>query len=336
MEQKQWTPADLLQLSGSYWSACALHAGVKLDVFTKLAGKRQTANELAILLACDPRGTAMLLDALTAMKLTEKEEGSYSASAFADRFLSRLSDEYLGHIILHHHHLMESWSRLDEGIRQGGPVRDRVSHNDDDIARESFLMGMFNLAMQLAPRIVSAVDLSGRRKLLDMGGGPGTYAIQFCLHNPTLEAVIFDLPTTRKFAEGTVSRFGLSNRITFQQGDFIEDEITGSYDVVWLSHVLHSEGPEGCAVLLGKTIGVLEPGALVLIQEFILDDAMDGPLFPALFSLNMLLNTPSGQAYSQGQLFRMLEAAGLVDVKRLPIDLPNGAGIISGIFTGRS
>ena len=329
--EKQWNPADLLQVSGGYWSACALHAGVKLDVFTPLAGGSLTAPELAGAVKADPRALAMLLTALAAMGLVERADDRFTASPFAAEYLARTSEQYLGHIILHHHHLMSGWTHLDEAVRNGGPLRERISHSDDEAARESFLMGMFNLAMQLAPRIVSQIDLTGRRRLLDLGGGPGTYAIHFCQKNPGMSAVVYDLPSTRKFAEQTITRFGLSDRIAFEAGDFVTDDPRGPFDVAWLSHVLHGEGPKECATILQKAVAALEPGGLIMVQEFILDDSLDGPVFPALFSLNMLLATPQGQAYSQAELSAMLESAGVTDIIRLPIELPNGAGVIAGI-----
>jgi len=335
MERKSWNPADLLQFSGDYWSACALHAGVKLDVFTHLAERPQAATELAGRLQTDVRGLAMLLTSLAALDLLEKIGEAYAATLFAAEFLSRTSPRYLGHIILHHHHLMASWAHLDEAVRSGGPIRERVSHDDDAMARESFLMGMFNLAMQIAPRIVAGIDLGGRRRLLDLGGGPGTYAVHFCQHNPRLTAVVYDLESTRHFAEQTIARFGLADRIAFAAGDFIDGDIQGRFDVAWLSHILHGESPEGCAVIVRKTVAALEPGGLILVQEFILDDSMNGPLFPALFSLNMLLGTPRGQAYSEGQLFAMLAAAGISGLRRLPLELPNGAGVIAGTVPER-
>jgi SAM-dependent methyltransferase len=335
MEKKIWTPTDLLQLSGGYWSACALHAGVKLDLFSPLSERRRTAAELAALLKCDLRGLVMLLNALAAMELLEKREDEYAATPFAAEFLSRTSPGYLGYIVMHHHHLMAGWAHLDEAVASGEPLRERFSHGDDETVRESFEMGMFNLAMQIAPKIVSGIDLSGRRRLLDLGGGPGTYAIHFCQQNPDLKAVVYDLPSTRRFAEQTISRFGLSDRIGFEAGDFDIADIQGSFDVAWLSHILHGEGPQECARLLKKAVGVLEPGGSIMVQEFILDDTMDQPLFPALFSLNMLLGTPAGQAYSQGQLFEMLAAEGVGDLRRLPLDLPNGAGVIAGIVAKR-
>jgi SAM-dependent methyltransferase len=324
-----------LDLSGGYWSCCVLHAGVKLNVFTTLSGEPLAAAELALRLNCDSRGLTMLLNALSAMGLLEKLPGSYRATPFAAQFLSRTSTDYLGHIIMHHHHLMSGWANLDQAVRSGEPVRERASHEDVESSRESFLMGMFNLAMQIAPMIVPEIDLSGRRRLLDLGGGPGTYAIHFCRQNPELDAVVCDLPTSRAFAEKTVARFGLSRRIGFVARDFETEELPAGFDVVWLSHVLHSAGPATCAAVLKKAVSTMEPGGMILVQEFILDDTLDAPLFPALFSLNMLIGTPDGQAYCEKDLLDMLGAAGVTDLRRIPLQLPSGAGVIAGTVPGR-
>ncbi|MDD2273001.1 MAG: methyltransferase [Desulfuromonadaceae bacterium] len=330
MEQSDWNPAALLQLSGGYWSTCALHAGVKLGVFTTLAEGEMSAGELAGKIGADVRGAAMLLNALAALALLEKNGDMYRLTPFAAAYLNRTSPHYLGHIIMHHYHLMSGWAHLDEAVASGGALRERMSGGSDPAIRESFLLGMFNLAMLTAPKIVPEINLEGRRRLLDLGGGPGTYAIHFCRHNPGLNAVVYDLPTTRAFAEQTIDSFGLGSRISFSDGDFLHKGIEGRFDVAWLSHILHGEGPEGCAVILRKAMAALEPGGMILVQEFILNDTLDGPLFPALFSLNMLLGTSAGQAYSEGDLMDMLAAAGAGNLRRLPLVLPNGAGVIVG------
>lgn len=330
MTEMIWTPPELLKMSGSYWSACTLHAGVKLDLFTPLSAAPATAAELARRVGLSERGLTMLLDALTALELLQKEDGVYNNTPFAAEFLSMTSPKYLGHIINHHHHLVEGWAQLDKSVQSGEPVRNRVSHEPSEAERESFLMGMFNLAMMMAPKIVPQIDLAGRRHLLDLGGGPGTYAIHFCMHNPGLQATIFDLPGSRQFADKTLAQFSMQERIDFQAGDFQQDVIKGSYDVAWLSHVLHGEGEAGCNNMLQKTAAALEPGGLLLVQEFILEDDRAAPVFPALFSLNMLLGTFAGKAYSVSELTTLLQNAGLEDIERLPLDLPNGAGVICG------
>jgi hypothetical protein len=330
MTKRQWNPGELLKLSGGYWNACVLHAGVKLDLFSAIEPHGLTATAVAEKIDADPRALSMLLNALTAMELLEKNSDTFLNTDISRDFLSKTSPKYIGHIILHHHQLMESWARLDEGVMTGKPIRKRKTR-DDDQWRESFLMGMFNMAMQMAPLIVKEIDLSKRSHLLDLGGGPGTYAIHFCKQNPDLKATVYDLPTTRPFAEKTIEKFGLSDRIAFKDVDFIREGIEGTYDAAWLSHILHGESPENCRQIIGKAVSALATGGMIIIHEFILDNTMDGPLFPALFSLNMLLGTEGGQAYSEDQLSEMLTGAGVKNICRIPINTPNDSGIIVGI-----
>lgn len=322
---------ELLQLSGGYWATCALHAAVKLDIFTAIAEVSMTAPELACLLAVDERGLAMLLRALVALDLLEATGDGFRCTPFSATYLSRNTATYMGHIILHHHHLVEGWSHLDEAVKTGAPVRRRSSHDVSDKERESFLMGMYNLASLLAPRVAQAVDLVGRRRLLDLAGGPGTYAIQFCIRNPELTADVYDLATTRPFAEQVIGRFRLQERVSFVCGDLLSDPLGSGYDVVWISHLLHSESPANSAAVVSKAAAALNPGGLLLIQEFILDDQKTAPLFPTLFALNMLVGTVAGQAYSWQELTGIMAGAGLTGIRRLSLELPNGAGILAGI-----
>lgn len=330
MNEGEWNPRRLLQLSGGYWSTCALHAAVKLDVFTAIGERSATLDEVVERVGASKRGLSMLLDALTAMELLKKTGDRYGSSAGVAKYLSKDSPDYLGYMIQHHHHLMESWARLGESVKSGLPSATRSSRSDP-VRREAFLLGMLNSASQTAPKIVPSLDLTGRRHFVDVGGGPGTYAIHVCKANPGLRATVFDLPTTRPFAEQTIERFGLSDRIDFVEGDFLEQDIPGSYDVAWLSHILHAEGPAGCKTILDRTVAALEPGGMIMVHEFILNDAMDGPLFPALFAMNMLLRSQSGQSYSEKQLADMLAAAGAKDVRRIPLTLPNDSGVMVGV-----
>jgi len=331
MNLQEMNPEKLLKISGSYWQTSALHAGVKLDVFTIIGDKPAGVESVAAKLSADPRSLAMLLDALAAMGLLEKKGATYANTPVSAAFLSKNSPRYIGFIIMHHYHLTESWIKLDRAVITGGPVRTRASFSDAE-QREAFLMGMFNMAMSAAPRIVQAIDLSGRRRLLDLGGGPGTYAIHFCRANPGLKAAVYDLAATRPFAEKTVARFNLQDRIQFMDGDYVgEERLKGSYDVAWLSHILHGEGPRTCRQIIAKAVETLEPGGLLVVHEFILNNQKDGPLFPALFSLNMLLGTDEGQAYSENEIMDMLAGTGLKEIRRVPLDSPNDSGLIAGI-----
>jgi SAM-dependent methyltransferase len=304
---------------------------VKLDVFSAIGEGEVSAADTAAAVGASADGVERLLNALTAMGLLDHRDGRYGCPPSVRALLDRSSPGYLGHIILHHHHLMSSWAHLEEAVASGRPVGDSPRPVSREEWRESFLLGMFNMAMGLAPLVAAALDLSASRSLLDLGGGPGTYAIHFCLRNPGLTATVYDLPTTRPFAERTIARFGLADRIRFAPGDYLEDPVPGRYDTAWLSHILHGEGPEDCLAILRKAVGALTPGGKVMIHEFILDDTKDGPLFPALFSLNMLQGTERGRSYSGRELTEMMSAAGARDIRRIALRTPNDSGILIGV-----
>jgi len=122
----------------------------------------------------------------------------------------------------------------------------------------------------------------------------------------------------------------MGSRIEFQAGDFLIDDLKGRYDAAWLSQILHSNGTEGCERIIAKTVAALEPGGLILIHEFFLNETKDGPVFPALFSLNMLINNKQGRSYSEMEIRTMLSDAGVGDIRRLPFQGPNDSYILYG------
>ena len=325
---QDWNVGMLLGVSSGYWKGCTLQAAVRLKIFSLLGQKTYNADELAENASTNERATGLLLDALSAMGLLIKEGSGYSNSGFAKTYLQEDSPEYMGHIILHHHHILDGWAQLDKAVCTGKKIETRSY--GADIERESFILGMYNLAKGLAPEIAANIDLTGRRRMLDLGGGPGTYSIHFCQANPELKSVIFDRPATEPIAEKMVKSYGLSERISFEGGDFNTATHTAkSFDVAWLSHILHSNSPEECTQLIQKTADALTPGGLLLIHDFILNTQKDGPEFPALFALNMLVGTDKGRSYSDKEITTMLKQAGLTEISHHSFQSPNDSSILS-------
>ena len=328
MSAATWTGERLLGVSGQFWESCALQAGVKTDLFTCIGSERLAAEEVAQRCRCDARGMAALLAALAAMGLLEKRAGRFANTPAGAELLVKGTPGFLGHLILHHHYLMPSWAHLDQAVSSGKPLRSPEDGEED--RRAAFLLGMRTSAGRVAPQVVPHVDLTGKRRLLDLGGGPGTYAIAFCRAYPGIQATVFDLPTSRPFAEETIAAAGLSERIDFAPGDVLVDPLPGRYDAVWISHLLHSQGPDACRRILRRAAAVLEPQGSLLVHEFLLDDSPGGPVFPALFALNMLVRTDAGRAYSVEQLMELMAAVGLQEPRCLPFRGPQGNGIVIG------
>ncbi|MDO5537543.1 MAG: methyltransferase [Desulfovibrionaceae bacterium] len=325
---RTWTTQSLLAFSSAYWEVCALHAAVAADVFTALADGPLNDAELAAKAGLSPRGAKGLAAAACALGFATRRDGRTALTDFAAQHLVRGREGYLGDIVLHHHHLMDGWAQLDTAAKEGRRVRAKNEDSPETLA--AFLRGMANMASSRALEVAEQLDLSGRARLMDLGGGPGSYAAAFCERNPQLSAVIFDRPTTEPFAMETVRARHLEGRITFAAGDILTSPLPQGFDAVWISHVLHGSSPEECALMCRKARAALNPGGLVCVQEFFLDDSMDGPLFPALFNLNMLQASDGGQSYTWAEVEAMLRAAGCADIRRIPGDPAFGTGIVCG------
>ena len=333
--KRTWTAGEILKFSNVHWEPLALQAAIQLGLFTALDELTQPNESASIAtvaekLGCNPRALEMLCSALIALGFLSQTGQGLSLPESSRRYLSSQSKDYLGFIISHHAHLLKAWGGLAGSVMSGQaqPVETGDFRNEEE--REAFLMGMFNIGTHQAETIAAALSLENRGRLLDVGGGPGTYAIYFCLANPHLRATIFDRPSTKPFATKVVEQHKLTDRIDFVSGDFIKDSLPTGYDVAWLSQVLHGETPENAAALIKNAAATLNPQGLLVVQEFVLEDDRTGPPHSALFGLNMLVCTDGGQAYTWSEISRMMTDAGATSIKRLEVTLPEGCGIIVG------
>ena len=330
MEKRDiWTSEKILKTSGSYWESFTLHAAVKLDVFTLIENNFKDPAKISEKLDADKRAVILFLNALAAMGLIIRDNEGYSNTEQSRTFLVKDSPEYIGSIILHSYHCVNLWSALVETVKAGKSNKNILEMPEEE--RREFLLGMNVLASINSKKVAAAVDLSGCGHLLDLGGGPGTFSINFCKENPELKATIYDLIDSKPFADKMIRKAGLEHRIDFKAGNFITDEIDGDYDAVWISHILHGENFDNCVRLVKKAVLATKPGSKIYVHDFILNDEGDGPLFASLFSLNMLVNTQDGQSYSEKEIFNMFQQAGLKDLERLPFKGNNDSGIICAV-----
>ncbi|MDR0622564.1 MAG: methyltransferase domain-containing protein [Deltaproteobacteria bacterium] len=334
MGESKWDHRGFMELTRGFWTLCAIQAGVELGLFTALDlsdGRRMPLAELARDIGSDERATGMLATALTGLGLLEREGQEIALPSESARFLSEKSPEYYGHMLLHQSHIMPAWIGLAQAVKTGRRVASSsAAESGDEKRREDFLMAMYNGARYQAEAVAEALDLSSSRNLLDLGGGPGTYAAQFCLKYSGLSAVIFDLPGSAPVAKKVLAKLGIADRVSFVAGDFNRDPLPKPFDAVLISQVIHQEGPPGAAALIAKAADVLNPGGILAIQEFFLNDDLTGPTVAGLFSLNMLVNTQAGQSYAYGQVREFMAQAGLADIKLQPAKLPPGSAIMVG------
>lgn len=321
MDQFQY----LFQISRGFWQSSLLHTAVRLNIFTELSAKPLTAIELASRINADKRATELLLNALVGMDLLKKEGNMYFNTSLSKKFLVEDSPLYLGFIIRHIANMYSYWGRLEEAIKNDRPLRSPIRNPEE---MENFILGMHNLAQNIAPILIKNINLEGIKNLLDLGGGSGTYSIHFCKAYPNLKVTLCDLPNVLPITERVIKSFGMSDCIRLVARDFHKDPLPSPFDVAWLSNILHGSSPGLCESLIKKVYNILNPKGKIIIQDFILDETKTKPPFASLFALNMLIHTSGGRTYSLSEIKNWLIGAGFTHIKRLKIRLPNDASII--------
>jgi SAM-dependent methyltransferase len=311
---------ELLETVRAFWPARIVLTAVELGVADALDGRPLTAAEAAAALKTDPRATEILLDALVALGLASKAGCRYANSPAAQAGLAASSPACGAAGLRHHAHLWRSWSALTDVVRTGRPPGREAERTLDEY--HDFVRAMYDYAWDRAQLLAQALDLAGATRMLDLGGGPGSYAIACCQRNPGLRAVVFDKPPALDVARGIVARHGAGGAVSLQAGDFLTDDIGSGYDLVLASQVLHSFDDAQCRALLAKGVRALVPGGRVVVQEFLLDEGRTSPAPAAVFAINMLVNTEAGRTYTEGEVRGWLAAAGLPRVERLAFPGP--------------
>jgi len=292
----------------------------RLGIFAILGEETLAAEEVANRCRAHPRSTALLLNACVALGFLRKEGDRYANSPEALESLIPSKPTYIGDRIKHDEWLYAVWAHLERAVRTNRSVHHLAQPPRGAHTWKEFSLAMHNLAMRTGPLLAAALDLSGRRQLLDCGGGVGTHSIFLVQRYPGLRAIVFDLPETVEVAQEIIERFGLGDRITTRAGNYFVDDLGRGNDVVLLSSVLHSMPPEACRLLLERCHRSLVGGGWVVVHEILINPDGTTPVRAALFSLNMLVNTGEGRSYSSEEIMRLMEEAGFtpLEVKALP------------------
>ncbi len=320
-----------LELGYAYWQPRVLHAAFGLGVFQALGRRVFTVNALAHRVKANTRGLELLLNALAAMGLLKKKGSKFSNSAAVLSLCLPGKETHIGDFVKLQNLSWQGWSHLEEVVRTGKPFRRPPFLGNEKQEVRDFTLAMHNTALGHARNLAQRISLRGRKHLLDVGGGSGAFSVYFLKANPRLKATVFDLPGTIPFTKQITAQYGLKNRLAFQKGDFMRDKIKGRYDVAFISHIIHGLGEKENRILMRKIYNALEPGGEILIQDFFLNEDLTGPLFPALFSLNMLLHTPEGRSYSFAEAEAWLRAAGFSKISRRPYVFPRSIRVLRGM-----
>ena len=325
------------QVVNGFTASRVLQMAVDLDLFTSLANEGKTAAQLSSHLEVQPEALELLLNALTSLGFLRKEAERFFDTPVSHTYLSRSGPKYMGHLIRHQARSWGAWGRLMEALQTGKAVVKPEPTYESTAELEDFVHGMHELALARgdARWLSRAISLARCRTLLDLGGGPGTYAALFCRANPQLEATVVDLPATLKITRRILRQFDLTGRVQVQAADYRSEKIPGGpYDVALLSNILHAESEATNLQLLRNVYEALAPGALVVVKDHIMSGDHTEPQDGALFALEMLL-TSRGRTYSFDEISRWLQRCGFTETTELAVEPPSTASLVLALRPGK-
>lgn len=207
------------------------------------------------------------------------------------------------------------WLGLGDALRRTDPPRLLGGYEGFTVKQARALHeATYSIGMGAGRRFSRQCDLSGRRLILDLGGGSGCYSICAAKAFPQIQAIVFDLPPVAVVAEEFIAKHGLSERIRAVGGDFTVDELPGGADVAIMASNLPQYGREQIKEVVARVYEALAPGGEMHLVGEMLRPEKDGPSAPALWGLSEALDHSTGVAHSESEVVEYLESAGFRDV----------------------
>ena len=325
----------LQRLARAYTESAVFYAALDLELFTHVSEGSGTIADLARDMAISELNAERLVVVCLALGLLEHgEDGRLINAPDCEKFLVKGTERYAGPWMEFTRPEVNAWFDLTARLRD--PTEPRTLGMYDDLTVEKarrYHAATYSIGMGAGRRFVRSVDLSGRRQLLDLGGGSGAYSINAVQAFPGLRAIVFDLPPVTVVTGEYLERNGVSDLVSTVGGDFIADPLPTGCDVAVMASNLPIYDRDNIQLVVSKTYDVLEPGGeMHLVGEILNRDGV-GPLDAALWGMAELHYRSGGRAHSITEVVAYFEQAGFTSITD-EVFVPGILHRVSGIKPG--
>lgn len=264
-----------------------LQVALQFDLFSLIKeSKSLSVEEIAEKLSIkDFSSFKRLLDILVASGFLVKLNGKYSLTRLSEIYLVKDSFFHVNELFLLYSKNEDSLTRINTLLLE---ERKRGSGEDYTYIDEVFIVGHAQAALtgslQKSVNILAELpEFKNAKRMLDLGGGHGLYAIAFAQLNPSLEVVVFDLPHVIPITRRYIEAYRMVNRVKVMAGDFNVDNIGEGYDIVFMSDITVT------VELLKKVHKSLNKDGLAILRRWFINDDELGPLTSLLFDFKLSL-----------------------------------------------
>jgi len=314
------TPDPIYKIATGFMAAKLLFVANEVRLFEHLAAGPASLDELAGRTGVARPRLRILADAMVAQGLVERRDDRYQNGPVAAAFLSGRPPVDLRPFLRFWDHLSyPMWTKLETAIRTGqGQGTMRLPEAEQRIFSEGVE------AIQAAPAhaLPTTYDFGRHRRVLDLGGGTGSWVIAILHHYSELHATLFDLPAAAAIARQRLAGDPAAPRAAVVEGDFFQDPIPPDHDAILVANVVHLFSPERNLDLLRRARASTPSGARLLLADFWTDPTHTQPPMAPLMAGEFLVITGEGDVYSEEEVHGWLRASGWQPVERKPLAGP--------------
>lgn len=312
--------------------------------------------------------TALVSLGLLKANKNQKGEKTFVNTQLSAQFLDKGKSTYIGDVIaMFDERLYKRWDKLSDALRTNKPVGEKQGEDIESVFEKAksnqeleqvkgeqggeikstmfekakssgeteiehvqkFTRAMYGISVGPAMVLSKRVDFSKYKKMMDIGGGSGVYAIQVVANNPgNMSAVVLDSKPVCQVTNEYIQQFNLQDKVRTMEFDFFNDQMPKDCDVAFLSHVIHIFDREKNIKLLKRIHDSLPEDGMIIISEWLLNDEKTGPVPSSLMGLTMIIENNGGKSYSYNEVSQMLIEAGFKNIEKRALVEP--AEIIIG------
>ena len=300
-------PAPLFQIASGFMAAKHLFAAAEVGIFEALAGGPATLEEIAERAGLPRRTARVSADAMVALGVVTRDGDRYANGPEAAFFLSGATPADLRPWLRFWDRLSyPGWAGLAEALRTGRGRPPELSADEGEI----FAAGVEAVTAGSAHAVAEAPELQGRSRLLDVGGGSGSFLVAALERHPGLAGTLVEIAPVVDVARARLSGSAVAQRATVVEADALSDPLPEGHDAILVANVAHLLSPEQNRRLLERLRAAAAPGAVLLLVDFWTDPTHTDPPIAALMAGEFLAYSEDGDVHSAEDVMTWLAEAG--------------------------
>lgn len=322
--QQTATPDSIFQIASGFMASKHLFVATEIELFEHISESGSTLDDLSASCKVPQRTLRMIADAMVALGLLERRGDLYLNGPAAATFLSGRTPADLRPMMRFLNRLSyRRWLNLESAVRTDGANVGGYHGGFTAEDQQVFSEGVESATAGAAQALAAGYDFTRHRRVIDIGGGTGSFLIAILTRHSHLHGTLFELPTVTGLAARRIASSAVASRIAVREGDFSKDPLLPGHDAAIVANIIHGHSPEQNKALLQAIRNVMEPGARVLIVDFWTDPTHTNPVFAALMAGEFLVGTGAGDIYSRFEGEAWLRQTGWRLAAQLPLAGPS-------------